>query len=136
MSKELDLARNTLLAPGGLSDNDLERILNSILGHSVDSADLYFQSTNFESWALEDGIIKDAAYSVDHGVGVRAISGEKAGFAYSDDILLPALQQAAGAARTIAVAGGKHKVKIFGNNSLAHNLYSVNNPLHSMNSRC
>lgn len=132
MSKELDLARNTLLAPGGLSDNDLEKILNSILGHSVDSADLYFQSTNFESWTLEDGIIKDAAYSVDHGVGVRAISGEKAGFAYSDDILLPALQQAAGAARTIAITGGKNKVKIFGPHQLTHNLYSAHNPLHSI----
>lgn len=132
MSTELDIARNTLLVPGGLTDNDLEKVLNSILGHSVDSADLYFQSTNFESWTLEDGIIKDAAYSVDHGVGVRAISGEKAGFAYSDDILLPALQQAAGAARTIAVSGGKNKVKIFGHKEIKHSLYDYDNPLKSI----
>ncbi|HSX19871.1 MAG TPA: DNA gyrase modulator, partial [Gammaproteobacteria bacterium] len=128
MTTELDLARNTLLAPAGLTDNDLQKILGQILGHTVDSADLYFQGTSFESWTLEDGIIKDAAYSVDHGVGVRAISGEKAGFAYSDDILLPALEQAAGAARTIAISGGKNKVKVFGQHHLApHNLYSASN---------
>ncbi len=133
MTTELDLARNTLLAPAGLTDNDLQKILGQILGHTVDSADLYFQGTSFESWTLEDGIIKDAAYSVDHGVGVRAISGEKAGFAYSDDILLPALEQAAGAARTIAISGGKNKVKVFGQHHLApHNLYSASNPLKSI----
>lgn len=132
MTTELELARNALLAPSGLTDNDLEKILTSILGHSVDSADLYFEGTQYESWTLEDGIIKDAAYSVDHGVGVRAISGEKAGFAYSDDILMPALEQAAGAARTIAISGGKNKVKVFGDKRLAHNLYDASNPLKSI----
>lgn len=134
MSKEIALARNTLLNPGGLTDNDLERILAGILGHNVDSADLYFQSTSFESWTLEDGIIKDATYNVDHGVGVRAISGEKAGFAYSDDIVLPALEQAAGAARTIALSGGKHKVRVFNEKLLVkHDLYNSLNPLQSIN---
>lgn len=130
---DLVLARNTLLEPGGITDSDLEMILASIMGHAVDSADLYFQSTIYESWTLEDGIIKDASYSVDHGVGVRAISGEKAGFAYSDDILLPALQQAAGAAKTIAVTGGKNKVKVFGEQqSIGHKLYAPHNPLQSI----
>lgn len=133
MSTEIDIARTTLLEPAGVTDQDLEKILASILGYSVDSADLYFQATSFESWTLEDGIIKDAAYSVDHGVGVRAISGEKTGFAYSDDIVLPALQQAAGAARTIAVSGGNNRVKAWDNKLiLPHNLYSADNPLYSI----
>lgn len=133
MTTQIDLARNSLLAPGGLTDSDLEKILSKILGHSVDSADLYFQGTSFESWTLEDGIIKDASYSVDHGVGVRAISGEKAGFAYSDDIVLPALEQAAGAARTIAQSGGTNKVKILSDKQVvAHKLYDASNPLYSI----
>lgn len=132
MTTQIELARAALLTPGGLSDTDLENILSKILGHNVDSADLYFQGTNFESWTLEDGIIKDASYSVDHGVGVRALSGDKAGFAYSDDIILPALLQAAGAARTIAVTGGKNKVKIFGQGISRHNLYTPNSPLASI----
>lgn len=133
MSTEIDIARTALLEPAGVTEQDLEKILGSILGHSVDSADLYFQATSFESWSLEDGIIKSAAYRADHGVGVRAISGEKTGFAYSDDIVLPALQQAAGAARTIAIAGGKNKVQIGSNRIIhPHNLYLAENPLHSM----
>jgi Predicted Zn-dependent proteases and their inactivated homologs len=133
MSTEIDIARTALLEPAGITTLDLEKILASILGYAVDSADLYFQATSFESWTLEDGIIKDAAYSVDHGVGVRAISGEKTGFAYSDDIVLPALQQAAGAARTIAISGGNNRVKAWDNKLiLPHNLYSVDNPLYSI----
>lgn len=132
MTTQIDLARNALLVPGGLTDADLEKILSKILGHSVDSADLYFQGTSFESWTLEDGIIKDASYSVDHGVGVRAISGEKAGFAYSDDIMFTALDQAATAARTIAMSGGQNKVKIAGAQIVKHDLYAASNPLKSI----
>jgi TldD protein len=133
MSKQLDIARGNLLDPAGLSENDLERVLSSILGNRVDSADLYFQGTRFESWTLEDGIIRDASYSVDHGVGVRALSGEKAGFAYSDDIVLPALQQAASAARTIALSGGQNKIKVWGDKSIVpHQLYGMDDPLLSI----
>ena len=133
MGTEIDIARTALLEPAGITEHDLEKILGSILGHSVDSADLYFQATSYESWTLEDSIIKSAAYRADHGVGVRAISGEKTGFAYSDDIVLPALHQAAGAARTIAVIGGKNKVQIGANKIIhPHNLYTAANPLHSM----
>lgn len=133
MNKQLVLAQQALLEPAGITDVDLERILSKILGHSVDSADLYFQGAKSESWTLEDGIIKDASYSVDHGVGVRAISGEKTGFAYSDDIVMPALDQAATAARTIAMAGGCSQVKAWGKNiTLPHNLYLPNDPLQSI----
>ncbi len=134
MTTNIKLARESLLSPAGLTDNDLEKILSTILGHKVDRADLYFQGTTVESWVLEDGIIKDANYSVDHGVGVRAISGDKAGFAYSDDILLEALQQSAVAARTIALKGGSSKVKITTENKLGlHDLYVPDNPIQSLN---
>jgi TldD protein len=133
MNQNLELARKALLDPAGLTEVDLEKVLSSILGHAVDSADLYFQGSRMESWTLEDGIIQDASYSVDHGVGVRALSGEKTGFAYSDDIVMPALEQAASAARTIAVTGSNMQVKAWNNKLiLPHNLYLPNDPLQSL----
>src|ERR1700722_13755419 len=99
MDNSLDIARKNLLEPGGLTDNQLQNVLGKVLGNTIDNADLYFQAVYSESWVLEDGIIKGGNYSIDRGVGVRAMSGEKTGFAYSDDIILPALEQAALAAR-------------------------------------
>ena len=132
MSKHLELARGALLEPSGLSEIELEGILSTVLGHSVDSADLYFQSARHESWVLEDGIIRDGGYNVDHGVGIRALAGEKTGFAYSDDIILPALEQAATAARTIAVSGGQQSVKAWDKQSHSHQLYQHDDPLGSL----
>ncbi len=105
MSSSLTLAQTRLLAPAGLASGDLERAFGRLLGPGVDEADLYFQSSRQESWAMEDGIVKSGAHSIEQGVGVRAISGEKTGFAYSDEIRLPALLEAAGAARAIARSG-------------------------------
>src|SRR5688572_909363 len=102
MTNFLEIARRNLLEPAGLTDNQLQTILGTVLGHSIDNADLYFQSTYSEAWVLEDGIIKGGSYDIDRGVGVRAMSGEKTGFAYSDDIVMPALEQAASAARSIS----------------------------------
>ena len=101
----LELARSRLLAPAGIGEDDLGAVLDGMLGHSIDAADLYFQSTRFESWVLEDGIVKEGNHSIEQGAGVRAISGEKTGFAYSDEIVLPALRQASQAARAIARSG-------------------------------
>ena len=101
----LSLARSGLLLPAGLDEDRVARVLGDVMGHAVDYADVYFQAIREESWALEDGIVKDGAHSIDHGVGVRALAGEKAGFAYSDEIVLPALLEAAHAARAIARAG-------------------------------
>ncbi len=101
----LELARERLLAPAGIGDNDLNTVLDKLLGHAIDSADLYFQSTRFESWVLEDGIVKEGNHSIEQGAGVRAISGDKTGFAYSDEIILPALLEASQAARAIARSG-------------------------------
>ena len=99
------LAESRLLAPGDLIQTDLPRVFNHLMGAGIDFADLYFQHSRMESWVMEDGIVKDGSHSIEQGVGVRAISGEKTGFAYSDEIRLPALLEAAGAARAIARSG-------------------------------
>ncbi len=101
----IDVARQALLAPTGLGDVDIDRALRALLRGGVDAADLYFQVTRHEAWSLEDGIVKEGSHSIEQGVGVRAIAGEKTGFAYSDDIVAPALLQAADAAGAIARAG-------------------------------
>src|SRR5581483_7203952 len=88
-------AERVLLAPAGLDVPQLSRVLSAIHAHDVDFADLYFQHSRFESWSLEEGIVKAGAFSIDRGVGVRAVSGEKQAFAYSDDLTLPALEEAA-----------------------------------------
>ena len=105
MTELIAQAEQRLLRPGGLSAGDLERVFTRLMGPSIDAADLYFQHSRSESWVLEDGIVKDGNHSIEQGVGVRALSGEKAGFAYSDEIVLPALLEAAGSARAIAQAG-------------------------------
>ena len=94
-----------LLEPAGLGEQALSTTLGSLMRGGVDFADLYFQVTRQESWTLEDGIIREGSFSLDQGVGVRANSGEKTGFAYSDELVLPALESAAGAARAIARQG-------------------------------
>ena len=104
-TEPLALARAALLQPAGLDENSLANVLGDVMGHAVDYADIYFQLIREESWSLEDGIVKDGAHSIDGGVGVRALSGEKTGFAYSDEIVLPALLEAAHAARAIARSG-------------------------------
>jgi TldD protein len=107
----LDIARQRLLAPAGMDEGDLDRVFGELLGHAVDSGDLYFQSTRFESWVLEDGIVKEGTHSIEQGAGVRAISGDKTGFAYSDEIMMPALLQASTAARAIARHGNEGKLQ-------------------------
>jgi TldD protein len=102
-----------LLADSHIDDDILFKTLNSMMGRQVDFADLYFQSSQHESWMLEDGIVKEGSYNIERGVGVRAISGEKTGFAYSDDISPLALQQAADAAKGIADAGQGGQVQAF-----------------------
>jgi len=102
-----------LLADSYIDDDMLSKTLKSMLGRQVDFADLYFQSSQHESWMLEDGIVKEGSYNIERGVGVRAISGEKTGFAYSDDISPLALQQAADAAKGIADTGQGGEIQAF-----------------------
>ena len=103
MTQMLALAESRLLHPGGLGLAELDRCFARLMGPGVDYGDLYFQHSRRESWTVEDGIVKDGAHSIEQGVGVRAVSGEKTGFAYSDDIRAEALLESAGAARAIMV---------------------------------
>eukprot|EP01136_Pigoraptor_vietnamica_P003016 Opistho-1_new@31734 len=105
-------ARSQLLEPYGLSEPVLAKALRLITEHRVDDADLYFQTTRSEGWSLEEGIVKSGSFSIDQGVGVRAVAGEKTAFAYSDDISEAALMDAARTVRTIAAAGQSRKVKV------------------------
>jgi TldD protein len=100
-----ELARSGLLQPAGLEDRHLDEALGRMLNSGVDAAELYFQFTRNESWSLEDGIVKEGSHSIDQGLGVRALAGEKTGFAYSDEMYLPALLSAADAAGAIARQG-------------------------------
>jgi TldD protein len=131
MNNFLEIAQQDLLAPAGLTEQELQKVLASILGNSIDNADLYFQSTYSESWVLEDSIIKGGSYNIDRGVGVRAMSGEKTGFAYSDDIVMPALVSAAQAARSISKQGGDKQIKAW-KWTTGHALYLPVNPLTSL----
>ncbi len=102
-----------LIAASDLTSADLSNSLSYLFQHQLDYADLYFQSSVHESWVLEDGLVKDGSFNIERGVGVRAISGEKTGFAYADAISTAALQQAASAARGIAAQGQQGQVKAF-----------------------
>ncbi|WP_093377280.1 metalloprotease TldD [Variovorax sp. OV329] len=109
--ERLATAQQLLLTPFGLDESHLSRALAEIRAHKVDDADLYFQYTRSEGWSLEEGIVKTGSFSIDQGVGVRAVSGEKTAFAYSDDISEASLLDAARTVRAIASAGKSAKVK-------------------------
>ncbi len=126
-----NLVEQNLLAASDLTTANLESALDSIYQHDNDFADLYFQSSQHETWVLEDGIIKEGSYNIERGVGVRAVSGEKTGFAYSDDISPAALSKAAKAARSITPQGGKHQVKGL-TPSHSTSRYHTDNPLLGM----
>ncbi|MBK5104608.1 MAG: hypothetical protein JJE42_10190, partial [Burkholderiales bacterium] len=98
-------AESCLLAPYDLGAGKLEQVFGSIMAHRIDYADLYFQYVRSEGWSLEEGIVKAGSFNIEQGVGVRAVSGEKTAFAFSDDISLMALEDAAKATRAIARAG-------------------------------
>src|SRR5437764_12617148 len=101
----LAVARDVLLTPFGLDEGKLITTLGTMFTHKVDYADLYFQFTKSEGWSLEEGIVKTGSFSIDQGVGVRAVSGERTAFSYSDQISEAALMEAAAATRTIARQG-------------------------------
>ena len=128
MQNALKIAEQSLLTPTGLDEQAVAKLLDRLLAYQVDSADLYFQLSRHESWSLEDGIVKDGAHSIEQGVGVRAISGEKTGFAYSDEILLPALTRASDMARAIARQGGTNGLKAWTPNP-PQRLYQPIDPL-------
>ncbi|MGJ8680135.1 metalloprotease TldD [Paraglaciecola sp.] len=126
-----NLVEDNLLTASDLTRSTLESALESIYVHDTDYADLYFQSSQHETWVLEDGIIKEGSYNIERGVGVRAVNGEKTGFAYSDDISPDSLFKAAKASRSISAAGGKHKITPL-SASTTNSRYSSDNPILGM----
>ena len=128
MTQMLELAQSRLLQPAGLGLGELDRCFTRLMGPGVDFGDLYFQHSRRESWTVEDGIVKDGAHSIEQGVGVRAVSGEKTGFAYSDDIRAESLLESAGAARAIsrdgATQAGGQRITVAG-----RNLYPAVDPI-------
>ncbi len=134
-NSRLKEAQSLLLSPFGLTEQHLSRALAHITEHKVDDADLYFQTTRSEGWSLEEGIVKTGSFSIDQGVGVRAVSGEKTAFAYSDDISWASLLDAAKTVRSItsAMSSAKQKVpkrRVPG----TRGLYGVSDPIASMDS--
>src|SRR3954464_6539096 len=128
-------AQSFLLAPHDLEARNLGRVFGALLTHRLDYADLYFQYARSEGWSLEEGIVKSGSFSIDQGVGVRAISGEKTAFAYSDEISEASLLDAARTVRTISAAGGTGKTKV-GTKKIAsgRSLYPALDPITTLDS--
>jgi TldD protein len=131
----LATAEQTLLEPYDLSPARLRQALGDILSHGVDDADLYFQTTRSEGWSLEEGIVKTGSFSIDQGVGVRAVSGEKTAFAYSDDLSWASLLDAAHTVRTISGQGQSRRVRAPATKvSRSRSLYPGTDPIGSLDS--
>ncbi|MBB3343367.1 MULTISPECIES: metalloprotease TldD [unclassified Luteimonas] len=129
----LALAQSRLLLPAGLDSAHLDRTFSALLGPGIDFGDLYFQHARRESWSVEDGIVKSGSHAIEQGVGVRAISGEKTGLAYSDDIDAVALLGAARSARAIARDGRAHAPQALVR-ARAHDLYPSGDPIDALGS--
>jgi TldD protein len=127
-------ASNCLLAPYEIDTAGLQEVFGQLLSHHVDYADLYFQYSRSENWALEEGIVKSGSFDIDQGVGVRAISGDKTAFAYSDDISMPALASAAQATRAIGRRGISQSVQAI-RRSKGRDLYLPHDPISSLNDK-
>jgi len=133
--ERLATARSLLLEPFGLDETHLTQALSAIKAHQIDDADLYFQYTRSEGWSLEEGIVKTGSFSIDQGVGVRAVSGEKTAFAYSDDISLASLMDAALTVRSIGGAAQNRRIKVPARKVAAsRSLYPSMDPMGSMDS--
>ncbi|MGE0483174.1 MAG: metalloprotease TldD [Gammaproteobacteria bacterium] len=125
-------ARERLLEPVGMDVADLGQVIGVLAGGSIDIADLYLEATRSESWSLEDGIVKEGVHSIRHGAGVRAVAGEQTGFAYSDDLSLPALTAAARAARAITRQGQDRDVRLLPPAGPTVSLYGADDPLEAV----
>jgi len=134
--ERLAIAQSLMLEPFGLNEATISRALATIREHRVDDADLYFQTTCHEGWSLEEGIVKSGSFSIDQGVGVRAVAGEKTAFAYSDELSEDALLDAARTVRTIAAAGQDKRVKLARAPRVAasRKLYAPTDPIASLDS--
>jgi len=127
----LEQVKHTIFDAGGLQSRDIDTLIASLLSTPVDVADIYFQSSHFESWSLEGGIIKEGSHSIERGAGVRVVSGDKTGFAYSDRIELPILLDAIKNVKAIVKHGQNAQTKIVGKPNWPR-LYPAINPLKSL----
>ncbi|MBN8505058.1 MAG: metalloprotease TldD [Burkholderiales bacterium] len=134
MLAALGAAQAQLLTPFGLDEAALARALALITAHRVDDADLYFQTTRAEGWSLEEGIVKSGSFSIDQGVGVRAVVGEKTAFAYSDSLSESALNDCATTVRTIAAAGQSKRFQVRPRRATGLQLYGGDDPIASLGS--
>ncbi len=133
--ERLATARSLLLEPFGLDETHLTQALSAIKAHQIDDADLYFQYTRSEGWSLEEGIVKTGSFSIDQGVGVRAVAGEKTAFAYSDDISMASLMDAALTVRSIGSAMQNRRIKVPARKvAVSRSLYPSMDPMGSMDS--
>jgi TldD protein len=134
--ERLAIAQSLMLEPFGIDESTLQRALSTIREHRVDDADLYFQTTRHEGWSLEEGIVKSGSFSIDQGVGVRAVAGEKTAFAYSDDLSEASLLDAARTVRTIAAAGQDKRIKLARAPRVApsRTLYGATDPIGTLDS--
>ena len=134
--ERLAIAQGLMLEPFGIGEAALQQALSTIREHRVDDADLYFQTTRHEGWSLEEGIVKSGSFSIDQGVGVRAVAGEKTAFAYSDDLSVASLMDAARTVRTIAAAGQNKRVKLARAPKVAASrvLYAPTDPIATLDS--
>lgn len=128
MSTAFETARNAILTPVGVDDQQLHQALDALMGPGIDAGELYFQQAHTESWTLENGLVRAGNYHIEKGVGVRANSGEKTGFAYADDVQLSALMEAAKSARSIARSGTSGRVQAW-KQPVIKPLYSYNDPI-------
>ena len=128
----LQLARQAILTPANIQDSDIEKLMNHLLSAEVDAADIYFQSSHSESWVLESGIVKEGHHSIEQGAGVRAVSGEKTGFAYSDRLEIAVLFDAINNVKAITRQAQNAQVNLKAIDKNARGLYPTLNPLKSL----
>ena len=131
MTDLIALATDHILEPAGIGTGELDLLLDQLLSPSIDAADIFFQTSRLESWVLEDGIIREGSHNVEQGAGMRAISGEKTGFAYSDELHMPMLLEASRTARAISRGGRMGRVRVHGTPTPLR-LYQPVDPLRSL----
>lgn len=131
MNDSIQQAESIILQPVGLSISDLDQVMGHLLSNRIDQADIYFQNSRSESWVLEDGIVKEGYFNIEQGVGLRAVSGEKTGFAYSEELALPNMLEAAKQVKSIASVGQSAILKPASFNQVPA-LYDPIDPLSTM----
>ncbi len=131
MSSLLQTVDQVVLQPAELSLDKISQTLDSLHTHTIDAGDLYFQVSQQESWVMDDGIIREGSFNIENGVGIRAISGEKTGFAYSDDLQLSALTAATRNASAIARLGQDKIAPTQLQTAPSKMLYASTNPIDS-----